>query len=221
MCPSQAETVSKKDAMQFPLVGSAVLFGLYVVIKFVKKEYLDMLLAFYFSVLGSFSIYACIAPPLTASCGFDGRKKFEFSFHWKVWKSRDAEDASPVEFSFSWFDIVLYLPCAGASAAYALTKKWWLNNLLGCAFSVQAIEMLSLGSYAIVRATRRARRPSPPTVVFLPSLRRCVRARWPSAFARAAVLTQSPCAPTCVHARVAYCSAASSSMTSSGSLARR
>ena len=26
--------------MQFPLIGSAVLFGLYVVVKFVKKEYL-------------------------------------------------------------------------------------------------------------------------------------------------------------------------------------
>ena len=33
--------------------------------------------------------------------------------------------------------------------AYALTKAWYLNNALGCAFSVQGIEMLSLGSFVI------------------------------------------------------------------------
>tara|TARA_B100000795_G_C22426167_1_gene296355 strand:+ start:156 stop:473 length:318 start_codon:yes stop_codon:yes gene_type:complete len=37
---SQVETVSKTDAMKFPLIGSAVLFSLYVVVKLVKKEYL-------------------------------------------------------------------------------------------------------------------------------------------------------------------------------------
>ena len=146
---SQAETVSKKDAMQFPLIGSAVLFGLYIVIKFVKKEYLDMLLAVYFSALGSFSVYACIAPPLTSLCGMEQLKRYEWSVHWKVWKRKDAEGADPIQISFSWFDLVLYLPCAAASVAYALTKKWYLNNLLGCAFSVQGIEMLALGSYAI------------------------------------------------------------------------
>ena len=46
-------------------------------------------------------------------------------------------------------DVALFVPCAAASVAYAVTKKWWLNNLLGCAFSVQGIEMLALGSYAI------------------------------------------------------------------------
>ena len=51
---SQVETVSRKDAMQFPLIGSAVLFGLYVVVKLVKKEYLDILISIYFSVLGAF-----------------------------------------------------------------------------------------------------------------------------------------------------------------------
>lgn len=30
-----------------------------------------------------------------------------------------------------------------------MTKLWWLNNCLGCAFSIQGIEMLSLGSYVI------------------------------------------------------------------------
>ena len=38
---------------------------------------------------------------------------------------------------------------ARAARSRTPTKKWWLNNLLGCAFSIQGIEMLALGSYAI------------------------------------------------------------------------
>jgi minor histocompatibility antigen H13 len=146
---SQVETVSKKDAMQFPLIGSAVLFGLYCVIKLVKKEYLDTLLSCYFALLGAFGIFGCISPPLVAAFGMGGLKRFEKSIHYKFWKARDAEGADPIELSCSWFDVALFVPCAGASLAYALTKKWWLNNILGCAFSVQGIEMLALGSYAI------------------------------------------------------------------------
>jgi len=146
---SQVETVSKKDAMQFPLIGSAVLFGLYIVIKFVKKEYLDALISVYFALLGSFGIFGCISPPLTQGLGMGGLKRFERKIHYKLWKAKDAEGADPIEVSCSWFDVALFVPCACASIAYALTKKWWLNNLLGCAFSVQGIEMLALGSYAI------------------------------------------------------------------------
>ena len=147
--PSQMETVSKKDAMQFPLIGSAVLFGLYCVIKLVKKEYLDALISVYFALLGSFGIFGMIGPPLTNALGLADLKRFEKSIHYKFWRARDSEFADPIEISCSWWDVVLFLPCAGASIAYAVTKKWWLNNLLGCAFSVQGIEMLALGSYAI------------------------------------------------------------------------
>jgi len=45
--------------------------------------------------------------------------------------------------------VVLFLGCAGVAVGWGVTKKWWINNLLGCAFSIQGIEMLSLGSYLI------------------------------------------------------------------------
>ena len=52
--------MSKKDAMQFPLIGSGVLFGLYMVVKLIKKEYLDILISIYFSFLGAFG--SCLGP---------------------------------------------------------------------------------------------------------------------------------------------------------------
>ena len=38
--PAQSEVISKDDAYQFPLIGSAVLFGLYVVFKLFNKAIL-------------------------------------------------------------------------------------------------------------------------------------------------------------------------------------
>eukprot|EP00322_Chrysochromulina_rotalis_P029032 CAMPEP_0115842362 /NCGR_PEP_ID=MMETSP0287-20121206/7762_1 /TAXON_ID=412157 /ORGANISM="Chrysochromulina rotalis, Strain UIO044" /LENGTH=315 /DNA_ID=CAMNT_0003296031 /DNA_START=47 /DNA_END=994 /DNA_ORIENTATION=- len=144
---SKAEVVSKKDAMQFPLIGSAALFSLYIVVKLVKKEYLDILISIYFAIVGSFCIFGCVEPTLTAALGMGGLHKFKFSFDYQLWKSKDKRE--PLAFEFSFFDLVLFAICAAAAGAYAVTKKWYLNNLLGCAFSIQAIEMLALGSYAI------------------------------------------------------------------------
>ena len=48
----QAETMTQKDAMKFPLVGSCVLFGLYLLFKFIGKEYVNALLTFYFLAIG-------------------------------------------------------------------------------------------------------------------------------------------------------------------------
>ena len=135
--------------MQFPLIGSCVLFGLYIVIKLVKKELLDALLSVYFALLGAFAVFGCLNPPLAAACGAEGMKRFEKKIHYKIWKDVDDEGADPIEISCSAFELALFVPCACGSVAYALTKKWWLNNLLGCAFSIQGIEMLALGSYAI------------------------------------------------------------------------
>ena len=143
---SQAEMVSKTDAMQFPLIGSAVLFGLYVVVKFVNKEYLDVLISCYFAILGAMGVYAVVRPPL-ADLGLVGSKSFEIRFHWQYWKAAEKREA--FELAFTLYDVGVFALCACASVAYALKKTWYLNNLLGAAFSIQGIEMISLGSYVI------------------------------------------------------------------------
>ena len=44
----------------------------------------------------------------------------------------------PISFKFNLLDVALFGGCVGLSVAYALTKAWYLNNAMGCAFSVQA-----------------------------------------------------------------------------------
>jgi hypothetical protein len=50
---SQMEKMTSSDAKSFPIVGSCVLFGLYVLFKVCPKEYVNALLTTYFVVLGS------------------------------------------------------------------------------------------------------------------------------------------------------------------------
>mmetsp|Transcript_15936 Transcript_15936/g.52536 ORF Transcript_15936/g.52536 Transcript_15936/m.52536 type:complete len:370 (-) Transcript_15936:262-1371(-) len=146
---SNVEVVSKKDAMQFPLIGSCALFSLYLVVKFIKKEYIDLLISVYFAGLGTLGVFGAARPPVTRLLDPRGTlSQHKVDFNWKVWRSAPSED-DQITFSFSMLDVALALSCAAASAAYAVTKAWYLNNLLGCAFSIQGIEMLSLGSYAI------------------------------------------------------------------------
>lgn len=59
---SQMETMSSKDAMMFPIIGSCVLFGLFLLFKFFAKEYLNMLFTFYFLILGIASVAMTLAP---------------------------------------------------------------------------------------------------------------------------------------------------------------
>merc|ERR1711907_15292 len=47
------ETMTTKDAYMFPVVGSCVLFGMFLVFKFFAKEYINMLLHAYFCFLGA------------------------------------------------------------------------------------------------------------------------------------------------------------------------
>lgn len=56
------ETMSSKDAMMFPIIGSCVLFGLFLLFKFFAKEYLNMLFTFYFLILGIASVAMTLAP---------------------------------------------------------------------------------------------------------------------------------------------------------------
>lgn len=48
----QAETMTSKDAYMFPVIGSCVLFGLYMLFKIFSKEYINMLLTAYFLLFG-------------------------------------------------------------------------------------------------------------------------------------------------------------------------
>lgn len=130
-----------QDAMKFPLVGSAMLFGLFLAFKFLPKDLVNLVLSVYFILLGTLGLVATADPvvsPLVPS-----------------WMSKEnkviipkipvvLKDGFDVEFSL--LEASLCIPAAGFCYWYWISKHWLANNVLGLAFSLQGVEHLSLGT---------------------------------------------------------------------------
>ena len=57
-----------QDALKFPLVGSAVLFGLFITFKILPKNLVNLVLAGYFALLGVLALTATLLPFIEQIC---------------------------------------------------------------------------------------------------------------------------------------------------------
>ena len=160
-----------KDAYMFPVIRSAVLFSLYLVFKFLPKEYINMAVKAYFFLFGVVVLGQKVAQILTQVLSEDTVKSL--TEHTTIIKLpfltqpvKKAEDAAekteeedktkgeetPVEtepqtIEFNKLDLV---GCSLASIngiVYLTTNHWATSNIFGIAFSIQGIELLGLGSF--------------------------------------------------------------------------
>lgn len=130
--PDEQDTISQEDAMKFPLIGSAVLFGLFLVLKFFDKSMVNLLLAVYFSALGAVSLQALIVP-LTVPLQTKNDRAISLPWLGRV----------------TLWELLCWAIGVAVAGVYFKTKHWTLNNLLGFSFSVHGIEKLSLGSFKV------------------------------------------------------------------------
>lgn len=131
------ETLSKEDAYKFPLVGSAVLFTLYVAYKFLPKDLLNRLITLYFALLGVYTMASTFSPAIAKLV--PGTKKYGVAFKLPLVGDVDLR-FTPAE----WVALVLSSVFA---RYYIKTKHFLMNNMLAISFCVQGIGKLSLGSY--------------------------------------------------------------------------
>lgn len=135
-----SETMSKEHAMRFPFIGSAVLLSLFLLFKFLPKDLVNLVLTAYFVLLGVLALAATILPLIAGSL-----------------PPRWSDDAivlrapyfPKLEVEFTRAQLVAGAPAAAFCAWYCAHKHWLANNVLGLAFSIQGIEMLSLGSFKV------------------------------------------------------------------------
>ena len=69
-----------QDALKFPIMGSAVLMGLFCLFKFLPKDLVNAVLTAYFVLLGTFAITATMLPFMEALLP---RRLRERSFEYK------------------------------------------------------------------------------------------------------------------------------------------
>lgn len=138
-----AESMTNKDAMRFPIVGSCVLFGLFLCFKFLPKALVNALLASYITILGAFVIVGTLLPFVEV---FFPRHLRDKQIKFPTMPKIPYLIKEPIELEPTVPEVVLGVPALALGAWYFITKNWVANNLLGLAFSIMGIEHLSLGS---------------------------------------------------------------------------
>mmetsp|Transcript_47323 Transcript_47323/g.120772 ORF Transcript_47323/g.120772 Transcript_47323/m.120772 type:complete len:365 (-) Transcript_47323:180-1274(-) len=139
------DRMSKQDALRMPIVGSAVLFSLFIMFTVLPKDLVNTCLSAYFLLLGTFALSASILPFVEP---FFPKRLRDMTFEYKLKKlpvimkeDMDIECTCP--------ELATGVVSACFCIWYCVKKHWLANNLLGLAFSVQGIEHLSLGSVQV------------------------------------------------------------------------
>ncbi|KAL6527831.1 hypothetical protein OROMI_029642 [Orobanche minor] len=133
-----SETMSNEHAMRFPLVGSAMLLSLFLLFKFLSKDLVNAVLTCYFFVLGIAALSATLLPAIKRFLPTPWNDNL-IIWHFPYFRSLDVE--------FTKSQIIAAIPGTFFCVWYASKKHWLANNILGLAFCIQGIEMLSLGSF--------------------------------------------------------------------------
>lgn len=149
--PTSVETLKTEDAMQFPIMGSCSLFGLYCAFKFLGEDLVNMLIGGYFALVGTGAVALTIGP-IMDKIAPKAMNESKFSFKKKIahplpgWiLTKDFE----IGLELTATDVVSVSLAIGMVASYFQKKYWALNNVLGICFCMQGIERLSLGTYKI------------------------------------------------------------------------
>lgn len=143
MSGEKADTMTKKDAMFFPIIASVALFGLYTFFKVFSKNHINLLLTGYFFFLGVIAL-AHLLSPIVNSLMPAAVPKIPFHIHFTKGEGKNKEDL--INYKFSTHDIVCLVLSTAIGVWYLLKKHWIANNMFGLAFAVNGVEMLHLNN---------------------------------------------------------------------------
>ena len=145
---TETETISKKDAMMFPVFGSVALFSLYICYKFVGKEYMNLLLTTYIMLAGVAAVANTIEPAFKPIASLECRKKnHKIHFNIPSILQKVLSDQKEVKLDFSNLDIITHAIGLVLAVYFLKTKDFTVHNLFGISFSIQAIRLISIGQF--------------------------------------------------------------------------
>ncbi|PHZ11297.1 uncharacterized protein RHIMIDRAFT_216596 [Rhizopus microsporus ATCC 52813] len=139
---SITESLSSEDAYMFPIIGSGVLFSMYLVYKYVDKKYINYVLTAYFSIMGSAAVTKASLDIFRKVVPVSWLKHVA---KYKVTLSKRSKNIS--RFSFTVIHFIMLFFSIALTVYYGLTKNWVASNIFGLSFSVNAIQLLSLDSF--------------------------------------------------------------------------
>jgi minor histocompatibility antigen H13 len=141
----------------FPFIASGFLFGIYLVILLVSKEYITFVLNIYFFSIGIVALFRAIHPVILKIRLPILEKIRERQFHITLAENKPPKttptetetttktiekDLMHLDFKFDLVDVGALFICVLVGVWYLLQRHWMANNIFGIAFSINAIEIL-------------------------------------------------------------------------------
>lgn len=137
------DRVTSSDAMWFPIMGSAVLFSLFLVFRYLNKKYVNLLLSFYFGFVGCLALSQAL---VSFSRGVVGRELWKKLPQFRLHLDQRGQGRI-FKLSFTTVDVALVSVSALLVGVYLVTKNWIISNLLALSLSLNAIALMSLDSF--------------------------------------------------------------------------
>lgn len=135
--------MSQSDAFMFPVIGSAFLFGFYLLFRYFSKEYINYLLTAYFGVIGTGSLAGMLGAlfhgALPEALAMKQARVLTLFRH--------SDKKTEFTLEITWPRILAFILAATFTVHYSLTKNWLSSNLLGLSFAFTAIKVLHLDSF--------------------------------------------------------------------------
>jgi len=137
------EVMQQNDAWMFPVFGSGVLFGLFLLFKYFNKDYINILFHYYFSAIGGYAVANLFYERLTSI------DVFEKMTHTTILTIPPIKWIADKGGKIDMLDLITLTIGAAVGLGYFFFKNWTFNNLLGISFSVFGIENIMLGQYKV------------------------------------------------------------------------
>lgn len=139
---SSAERMGSSDAYLFPLIGSATLFGFYLLFKYLNPDYINLLLTAYFSFFGLYAVSTVIEQLAGMVLSKEVMQKGQF------WANIGGTASKPRwHFEVTVVKMLSWTAAGALTAFYVLTKNWIASNILAMAFATSAITLIHLDSF--------------------------------------------------------------------------
>ncbi|KAG1777745.1 signal peptide peptidase-domain-containing protein [Suillus placidus] len=139
-----SDRLSSSDAWLFPVAGSVALFGMYALMKYFGKEWVNWILAWYFSIAGVGSVWKSAASVMRLAVGEERWKKFDRNRVLVLKGPREMVSVSLRTPTIALFPLalipsVLFNTSSGKSAL--------ITDILALSFSHNAICLLKIDSF--------------------------------------------------------------------------
>ncbi|KAL3893935.1 MAG: hypothetical protein SGCHY_005558, partial [Lobulomycetales sp.] len=142
----EEEFFSFEDAKMFPFIGSASLFGLYLIFKYFDKDIVNYIVTAYFTLLGVGTSSVALLDISRYLSGMELKGTYLLGLHARE-KGSGEYSIEKFTYYFGYYHIFLLVVSSVLGGYYAYSKHWIVSNFYGEAFSVSAVQLLNLDSF--------------------------------------------------------------------------